>query len=126
MPKTYSILQKDNDQLGTDIWRDKDVAIPMAYRPILTHLSRANATGTNLNQTIESSVPVVRFVDGLAVSTDAFKATFKFSALQHVVGTAQREQCFDALMTYLVANRRAIIDGTKPLSVSDWNVTTPA
>lgn len=126
MPKTYSILQKDNDQLGTDIWRDKDITIPMAYRPILTHMSRANATGTNLNQTIESSVPVVRLVDGLAVSTDAFKATFKFSALQHVVETAQREQCFDALMTYLIANRRAIVDGTKPLSIADWDVTFPA
>lgn len=123
MPKTYSILQKDNDQLGTDIWRDKDITIPMAYRPTLTHLSRANATGTNLNQTIESSVPVVRLVDGLTVSTDAFKATFKFSALQHVVETESREQCFDALMTYLVTNRRAIVDGTKPLSIDDWDVS---
>lgn len=126
MPKTYGVLQKDNDQLGTDIWRDKDLTIPMAFRPSVTHTSRANAAGTNLNQTVESSVPVVRLVDGLAVSTDAFKATFKFAALQHVVETSSREQCFDALLTYLNANRRAIIDGTKPMSITDWDVVTPA
>lgn len=124
--KTYGIVQKDNDQLGTDIWRSKDVTIPMAYRPTVVHVSRASANGNNLNQTIEAQVPLVRVVDGLAVSTDAFKATFKFSSLQHVVNDEEREEAFDALITYLSKNKDDIINGRKPISSADFTVTTGA
>lgn len=122
MSYTYGILQKDNDQIGTDIWRDKNPLIPMAFRPTLTHVSRVNATATNNMQTVESLVPIVRLVNGLAVSTDAFKATFKFTALQHVVEDDAREQAFDALVAYLVANRDSIVNGIKPQSVADFTV----
>lgn len=122
--KTYGIVQKDNDQLGTDIWRSKDSQIPMAFRPTIVHTSRASANGNNLNQTIEAQVPLVRMVDGLAVSSDSFKATFKFSALQHVVNDAERKEAFDALVSYLTANKDDIIQGRKPLSSSDFVITT--
>lgn len=118
----YTIVQKNNDLLGLDLWRDANSAIPLLYRPTLSHVSRANATGTNINQTIDSIVPVIRLVDGLAVSTDAFKATFKFSALQHIVETELREQCFDAMLAYLTTNRTAIINGSKTSSTADWTL----
>lgn len=120
---TYGIVQKDNDQLGTDIWRDKNISVPMAYRPTVVHTSRANANGSNINQTIDSFVPLVRLVDGLSVSTDAFKATFKFSALQHVVNDEERAQAFDALLAYLTAHRSSIIAGQKSLATTDWTAT---
>ena len=119
MPQ-FTIVQKDNDQLGTDIWRLKDLTIPMAYRTVLTHSSRANAQGTNYNQTVEVVTPIVRLVDGLAVSTDAFKATFKFSALQHVVNDEERALTFDALFTYLQRNRDSIIAGSKQIDTADF------
>mgnify|MGYP001046497451 CR=1 FL=1 len=118
--KTYGIVQKDNDQLGTDIYRSKDNTIPMAYRPTLVHTSRASANGNNLNHTVEAQVPLVRLVDGLAVSTDSFKATFKFSALQHVVNDDERAEAFDALIAYVKAKKADIIQGRKPLSSSDF------
>ena len=122
--KTYGIVQKDNDQLGTDIWRSKDSQIPMAFRPTIVHTSRASANGNNLNQTVETQVPLVRLVDGLAVSSDSFKATFKFSALQHVVSEEERAEAFDALLAYITANKNDIIQGRKPLSSADFVVTT--
>lgn len=124
--KLYGIIQKDNDQLGTDIYRSKDLTIPMAYRPSIVHTSRVSANGNNLNQTVEAQVPLVRLVDGLTVSSDAFKASFKFSALQHVVNDAEREECFDALLTYLTVNKDDIINGRKPIGSADISVTTSA
>lgn len=122
MSHTYTIVQKNNDLLGLDLWRDSNATVPLLFRPTVSHVSRANANGTNINQTIESIVPVIRLVDGLAVSTDAFKATFKFSALQHIVETESREQAFDALVKYLTDNRSAIINGSKTTSTADWTV----
>lgn len=122
--KLYGIIQKDNDQLGTDIYRSKDLTIPMAYRPSIVHTSRMSANGNNLNQTIETQVPLVRLVDGLTVSSDAFKASFKFSALQHVVNDAEREECFDALLKYLTVNKADIINGRKPIGSADISVIT--
>lgn len=124
MSKIYGYVQKDNDQLGTDIIRSKDTLIPMAYRPTIVHTSRASQNSNNFNQTIETKVPLVRLVDGLAVSTDAFKSSFKFSALQHVVNDEERYECFDALLAYLALNREAICTGRKPTSASDIAVVS--
>lgn len=126
--KNFAYVQKDNDQLGTDILRAVDPTVPMAHRATLHHTSRASANGSNLNQTIEVKTPIVRLVDGLAVSTDAFKATFKFSALQHVTNDDERYLAFDASMAYMTANREAICTGRKPSASVDLSVvsTVPA
>lgn len=122
MSKIYGYVQKDADQLGTDILRDKDNTIPMAYRAKVVHTSRSNPNGSNINQTIDSTVPVVRLVDGLTVSTDTFKATFKFSSLQHIVNDTERALAFDALVAYMGANRDVILRGEKPASNADLTV----
>lgn len=122
--KTYGIVQKDNDQLGTDIYRSKDTTIPMAYRPTLVHTSRASANGNNLNQTIEVQVPLVRLVDGLTVSSDSFKATLKFSALQHVVNDDERLEAIDALLAYVELYKTDIVEGRKPLASVDVSVSS--
>lgn len=124
MSKSYTYVQKDNDQLGTDILRSADTSIPMAYRPGLTHTSRASANGSNLNQTIEAKVPLVRLVDGLAVSTDSFKATFKYSALQHVTNDVERYEAFDALVAYITTHREEICTGRKPASSTPLTVNS--
>lgn len=124
MSTNFSYVQKDNDQLGTDILRLVDNTIPMAYRPVLTHTSRASANQSNYNQTIEVKAPIVRLIDGLAVSTDAFKATFKFSALQHVTNDVERFLAFDACVAYLVAHRVEICTGRKPADSTDLIVDT--
>lgn len=120
--KTYGIVQKDNDQIGTDIWRSKDLSLPIAYRPSLNHTSRASANGNNYNQSIDVKVPLVRLVDGLVVSSDAFKASFKFSALQHVVNDQERSEAFDALIVYVKAHKADIINGRKPIASADFTV----
>lgn len=122
--KIFSYVQKDNDQLGTDILRLVENTIPMAYRPTLTHTSRASVNGSNYNQTIEVKTPILRLVDGLAVSTDSFKATFKFSALQHVTSDEDRYLAFDAAVAYLVANREEICNGRKPAAATELTVTS--
>lgn len=121
---TYGYVQKDNDQIGTDLLRSKSSVNPLGFRPTLTHTARKSANGANLNQTIETIAPVVRLVDGLSVSSDAFKATFKYSALQNIVNDAERFEAFDALIAYVIANREGICNGVKNASSSDFTFTS--
>lgn len=116
MSTTYSYIVKDNDLFGQDMLRAAITGRPLAFQPTVTHTNRQSANKLNHNQTVESVVPQVRLVDGLAVSTDAYKATFKFSALQHIVNDADANLAIDALLAYITANRAVIIAGTKPLA----------
>lgn len=118
MSTSYSYIVKDNDLFGQDILRANLSGKALAFQPTIVHTNRQSANKLNHNQTIESIVPQVRLVDGLAVSTDAFKATFKFSALQHIVNDDDANLAIDALLAYIAANRDVIINGTKPLSAT--------
>lgn len=120
----YSYIAKDDDLFGTDLLRQSDSALPVAFRPTVEHVNRQSANKLNNNQTVTSSVPVVRTVDGMHVSTDAWKAVFKFSALQHVIDTDAANMAIDALLAYIDANRDAIIEGRKPISAADFTVVT--
>lgn len=116
MSTTYSYIVKDNDLFGQDMLRATVSGRPLAFQPTVTHTNRQSANKLNHNQTVESVVPQVRLVDGLAVSTDAFKATFKFSALQHIVNDEDANLAINALLAYVEAHRAVIIAGTKPLT----------
>lgn len=119
----YQYIVKDNDMFGRDILRSKESGTPLAYRPTLEHATRQSANKHNNNQTIDSIVPVVRLVDGLAVSTDSWKATFKFSALQHIEDPTGAELAFEALIQYVTANKAVILAGGKPAGNDDLTVT---
>lgn len=119
----FSYLVKDNDMFGRDILRSTETGVPLAYRPTIEHSTRQSANKNNNNQTIDAIVPIVRVVDGLSVSTDSWKATFKFSALQHIENAAGADLAFEALVQYIMANKTAIINGSKPSSTADFTVT---
>ena len=118
----YKYIVKDNDLFGVDILRQADSALPLAFRPTVEHTNRQSANKLNHNQTIDSVVPVTQTIDGLLVSNNAYKATFKFSALQHISDSAKANQAIDALLAYISANRAVIIDGSKPLTATDLTV----
>lgn len=118
----YKYIVKDNDLFGSDILRQSDSGLPLAYRPTVEHTNRQSANKLNHNQTIDSIVPVTQTVDGLLVSNNSYKATFKFSALQHISDPDKANQAIDALLAYITANRATIIDGGKPLSATDLTV----
>lgn len=119
----FSYLVKDNDMFGRDILRSTETGVPLAYRPTIEHSTRQSANKNNNNQTIDAIVPIVRVVDGLSVSTDSWKATFKFSALQHIEDATGANLAFEALVQYIMANKAAIISGSKPSSAADFTVT---
>lgn len=121
MPTMYQYVVKDNDLFGTDLLREKSTK-PVAFRPSITHVNRQSANKLNNNHTVESIVPVIRNVDGAQVSTDAYKATFKFSALQHISDEASADLAIDALLAYINANRASIKEGLKPLTANDLTV----
>lgn len=116
MSHNYSYVVKDNDLFGKDVLRAPITGRPLAFQPTIEHTNRQSANKLNHNQTVESIVPQVRVVDGQIVSTDAYKATFKFSALQHIDNKPDADLAIDALLAYINANRAAIIDGSKPLA----------
>lgn len=118
MTTSYSYIVKDNDLFGQDILRADLEGRALAFRPTIVHTNRQSPNKLNHNQTVESIVPQVRLVDGLAVSTDAFKATFKFSALQHIINASDANLAIDALLAYINTHRAVIIAGTKPLNNS--------
>lgn len=118
----YTYIVKDNDLFGSDILRQSDSTLPLAYRPTIEHTNRQSANKMNHNQTIDSIVPVTQTVDGLLVSNNSYKATFKFSALQHINDTDKANQAIDALLAYITVNRATIIDGGKPLSAMELTV----
>lgn len=122
MSTSYSYIVKDNDLFGQDILRASLEGKALAFQPTIVHTNRQSANKLNHNQTVESIVPQIRLVDGLAVSTDAFKATFKFSALQHIVNDEDANLAIDALLAYINTHREVIINGTKPLAATALNV----
>lgn len=124
MSVVYKYVVKDNDMFGQDILRAVSQTLALAFRPTVTHTNRQSANKLNNNQTIESIVPQVRLVDGMSVSTDAYKATFKFSALQHIINDGDANLAIDALLAYINTHRAAIIAGTKPIAVADLTVGT--
>lgn len=123
MSKTFTYLVKDNDLFGRDILRSAETGIPLAFRPTIEHTTRQSANKNNNNQTIEAVVPEIRLVDGLAVSTDSWKATFKFTALQHIESQANAALAFDACIAYVVANKASIISGSKPTGSEPFVLT---
>lgn len=118
----YTYIVKDNDLFGSDILRQSDSVLPLAFRPTVEHTNRQSANKLNHNQTIDSVVPVTQTIDGLLVSNNAYKATFKFSALQHISDPDKANQAIDALLAYVNANRTTIIEGSKPLAAADLTV----
>lgn len=122
MSLIYKYVVKDNDMFGQDLLRAVDTTLALAFRPTVTHTNRQSANKLNNNQTIESVVPQVRVVDGMTVSTDAYKATFKFSALQHIINDKDANLAIDALLAYITAHRADIIAGTKPVAAADLTV----
>lgn len=119
----YKYVVKDNDLFGADILRQSDSTLPLAYRPTVEHTNRQSANKLNHNQTVNSIVPVTQTIDGLLVSNNSYKATFKFSALQHISDDAKANQAIDALLAYINTNRATIIEGSKPLAATDLTVT---
>lgn len=111
----YLYIVKDNDMFGRDLLRS-DRAVPLAFRPTIEHTVRQSANKNNNNTTVEAIVPQMRIVDGLTVSTDAFKATFKFTALQHISNDDDANLAIDSLLVYIAAHRATIIAGSKPLT----------
>lgn len=122
----YTPLVKDNDLFGQDLYRANIAGVPLGFRPTLSHTVRQSANKNNNNATIEAICPVVRLVDGLAVSTDSWKATFKFTALQHIESDAQAELAFDAVVAYVKANKEHILAGTRNLNQDSVTVESPA
>lgn len=120
---TFPYLVKDNDLFGRDILRSDKAGLPLAFRPTIEHVTRQSANKNNNNQTIEALVPEVRIIDGLAVSTDSWKATFKFTALQHIESEVNASLAFDMIMAYCAANKAAIIAGLKPASSAPFVLT---
>lgn len=123
MNKIYGYLVKDNDLFGRDILRLNETGTPLAFRPTIEHVTRQSANKNNNNQTIEAIVPVVRVVDGLTLSSDAFKATFKFTALQHIESESSASLAFDSLIAYVTAHKARILAGLKPTGAEPFVVT---
>lgn len=121
MATSYQYVVKDNDLFGTDILRESSTK-PVAFRPSITHVNRQSANKMNNNHTVESVVPIIRTVDGAQVSTDAYKATFKFSALQHINDGVSADLAIDALLAYIKANRATIKEGLKPMTATALTV----
>lgn len=118
----FNYIAKDDDLFGTDLLRQSDSTLPVAFRPTIEHVNRQSANKLNNNQTVTVEVPVVRTVEGQHISTDSWKATFKFSALQHVLDDNAANQAIDVLLAYIAANRASIIEGRKPISTAGLTV----
>lgn len=108
------ILSKDNDLLGTDLYRDDNKAIPMAFRPTITHSVNKSASGTNNQVTVKSLHPVLVAIAGVTTADDSFLVVTKFSALQHIVNDDERAAAFDNHVKFLIKARQAILDGELP------------
>lgn len=111
---TIQILSKDNDLLGTDIYRESDKTNPMAFRPTIVMSVNPNTSGSNHNVAVKTSVPVVKDVAGVVTSSDSFLMVTKFSALQHISNDVERAKCFDDHIKFLGKARTAILDGQLP------------
>lgn len=113
MSKTYKPLVVDNDLYGQNVLRADVPGLAVAFRPTITHTNRLSANKANSNQTVEVVYPIVSTLEGRPVSTDSWKATFKFSALQHIIDDATANEVIDTLIAYVNAHREAIIEGSK-------------
>lgn len=114
MSTNFNIIVKDNDIFGRDLYRASLRGVPLGFQPTVEHVVRQSANKNNNNVTVEAISPIVRLVDGLAVSTDAYKASFKFTALQHVEDDAAADLVIDATLAYINAHRAVIKAGLKP------------
>lgn len=114
MSINFGIIVKDNDIFGRDLYRASLVGVPKGFQPTLEHVVRQSANKNNNNVTVEAISPIVRLVDGLAVSTDAYKASFKFTALQHVEDDAAADLVIDSTLAYINMHRAVIKAGLKP------------
>lgn len=113
MSKTFKPLVIDNDLYGQNILRADVAGLAVAFRPTISHTNRLSANKANSNQTIEVVYPIVTTLDGRPVSQDSWKATFKFSALQHVIDNVTANEVIDTLIAYINAHRDIIIEGSK-------------
>lgn len=120
MSQTFNPIVIDNDLYGQNVLRLDAPGVPVAFRATITHTNRLSANKANSNQTIEVKYPIVTVVEGHNVSTDAWKAVFKFSALQHVIDNSTANLAIDALIAYVNENRAAIIEGSKRTSTLNF------
>lgn len=118
MPTNFKVIVKDNDIFGRDLYRASIAGVPLGFQPTLEHVVRQSANKNNNNTTIEAISPIVRLVDGLAVSTDAYKASFKFTALQHVEDDKAADLVIDAVLAYIGTHRATIKAGLKPTTAT--------
>lgn len=118
MSTNFDVIVKDNDIFGRDLYRASISGVPLGFQPTLEHVVRQSANKNNNNTTIEAISPIVRLVDGLAVSTDAYKASFKFTALQHVQDDEAADLVIDAVLAYITTHRAVIKAGLKPTSAT--------
>lgn len=114
---TIKILSKDIDSFGTDVYRDDNATIPLAYRATVTQMVNPNTTGTNNQVTIKVRVPVVTTTNGVTTSNDRFEFIGKFTALQAVTADAERTRCIDLAIEYLNGAKASIANGILPATV---------
>lgn len=111
---SLTILSKQTDALGTDVYRSTDSTIPMAFRPSVEMSAALNPKKTSVSMTVKSLYPLVNTVDGVPVSQNQFLMVTKFTALQHVVNDTERAKIFDDHIAFLEAARSAILEGRLP------------
>lgn len=111
---TMKVLSKDIDSFGTDVYRDDNATIPLAYRPTVTQMVNPNAAGTNNQVTVKVRVPVVTTANGVTTSNDRFEFIGKFTALQAITADAERIRCIDLAIEYLTGAKVAIANGILP------------
>lgn len=117
MPTVTSDMKvesKDNSIYGEDIYRNRNVLVPRAFQPTISHSVSINKQGTNANVTVRSDDFVVVEVDGRQLSTDRFILSTKFTALQAVTAPEVRERIFDTHIAALVAAKQQILSGVLP------------
>lgn len=115
-----SLYYKAQGSTGSDILKYPGT-VPMQFRGELTHTVSANADGSNHNVRIKAVMPVTRLVDGRVVSSDAFIASFSFTALQGVDEPLLRAETVDELIAHLTKHKADILNGVLP-GLNDYSV----
>ena len=107
-------LSKQTDLLGTDLYRNENPAVPLAYRQTITHSVAKSPSSLSHSVNVRSVAPVLKTVDGTVTSSDSFLMTTKFTALQHVVDDTLRAKIYDDHVAFLIASRNTNLNGGLP------------
>lgn len=110
----YIAISKQTDTIGTDRHRDETPGVPLAFRQTITHTVQPNSTGSSNSVIIRVNAPSIIVKDGITMSTDAFLATSKFTALQKITDDEKRAKAYDDHIRYLIATRTSNLDGQLP------------